>query len=501
MRANRKAVLALVACFAAGAAYGQNDPYGPPPGAQDEYDSDWSQPDDDWSQRDDDYAPQAGYGSDRDYGSDRGYDRGYDRRQAPAMDVGFFYDELSPYGEWVRHPRYGWVWFPRHVPAGWRPYSLGRWVDSDYGWTWDSYEPFGWATYHYGRWAWDRQVGWLWVPGTDWGPAWVAWQQGNGYVGWAPLPPAVGFEVGIGIRLGGFNLQIGISPRQYSFVEERRFLDSRIGGYIVPEVRNDTIFRSTTNVTDYSVVDDRVFNRGVPRERIERATGRRATRFRIGTAASPRDGGVRRDTINIYRPSARRLESVRGGRRNNAGLQPVAPRPNGSEQRYPSGRPPASNERYPAERPPASNERYPSARPPAGAPRREEGAEVPILVAPRTKPALQVEDERQFVREQNELRAREAKERRDLEEIHRRELEQAQAQSNANEVRRRQAAELQAQKEEREREEQQLQTRQQLRRQAAQAKDKDKDQDKDKGKGRKPRKPPEPGKPEQEKEK
>src|SRR6185436_18724467 len=164
-----------------------------------------------------------------------------------------------------------------------------------------------------------------------------AWQQGNGYVGWAPLPPAVGFEVGIGIRLGGFNLQIGISPRQYSFVEERRFLDSRIGGYIVPEVRNDTIFHRTTNVTDYSVVNDRVFNRGVPRERIERATGRRATRFRIGTAPSPRDGGVRRDVINIYRPSAQRLESVRVGRRNNAGLQPVAPRPNGSEERYPAG--------------------------------------------------------------------------------------------------------------------------------------------------------------------
>ena len=162
----------------------------------------------------------------------RQHDDDYDRDQGPDIDVGFFYGELSPYGEWVRHPHYGWVWFPRHVRAGWRPYSLGRWMESDYGWTWVSDEPFGWATYHYGRWTWDPWVGWLWVPGTDWGPAWVAWQHGNGYVGWAPLPPQVGFELGVGIRLGGFSLSFGIAPRDYSFVEERRFLHPDIGGYI-----------------------------------------------------------------------------------------------------------------------------------------------------------------------------------------------------------------------------------------------------------------------------
>jgi hypothetical protein len=489
--------LALLLACAAGAAYCQNDPYGPPPRPQDPYDAgsgqpddDWRETDDDWGQTDDDWRqPDDSYDRQGDYGYD-----GDDRRgPGPALDVGFFYDELSPYGEWLRHPRYGWVWFPRQVQAGWRPYSLGRWVESDYGWTWDSYEPFGWATYHYGRWAWDRQVGWLWVPGTDWGPAWVAWQQGNGYVGWAPLPPAVGFEIGFGIRLGNFNLQLGISPRQYAFVEESRFLDSRIGGYIVPEARNVTIFNRTTNITDYSVVNDRVINRGVPVERIERATGRRAPRLRVGTASSPRGGGVQRDVINIYRPSASRLGTVRVGRRNNAGLPQEAPRPNRTEERYPGARPPASEERNPGTRPPASTERYPPARPPADRPRRDGRSELPILVAPRAESAPRPVDERQFVREQNDLRAREAKERRDLEEIHRRELAQAQAQSNASEVRQRQAAEMQAQKEEREREEQQLQTRQQLQRQAARARE-------SKDKGKQPRKPPVPGKPEEKKD-
>src|SRR6185295_12040125 len=219
-------------------------------------------------------------------------------------------------------------WFPRHVYAGWRPYSLGRWVESDYGWTWASDEPFGWATYHYGRWAWDREVGWLWVPGTDWGPAWVAWQQGNGYVGWAPLPPAVGFEIGVGIRLGGFSLSVGIAPRDYAFVEERRFLDPSIGRSFVPEARNVTIIHNTSNVTNYTVIDDRVINHGIALERIEQATGRRAPHLRVGVAANARGVGVQRDVLNVYRPSNRSLGSVRVGRRNNAGLQEVEPLPN-----------------------------------------------------------------------------------------------------------------------------------------------------------------------------
>src|SRR6185295_8901227 len=361
-RVNRIAMSALLLGIFAGAAHGQGEPYSGPRGTQDPNDSYWRQPAGSYDRQ-----------------PDPGYD-GYDRERAPAVDVGFFYNELSPYGEWVRHPQYGWAWFPRHVHAGWRPYSLGRWVESDYGWTWVSDEPFGWATYHYGRWAWDSQVGWLWVPGTDWGPAWVAWQQGNGYVGWAPLPPAVGFEIGIGIRLGNFNLRLGIAPRDYAFVEERRFLDSRIGGYIVPEARNVTIINNTTNITNYTVINNRVINHGVPIEGIERATGRRAPRFRVATASDPRGSGVQRDLISIYRPTRSKLETVRVARRNNAGLAQAAP-PNRSAAQSPNAWKPAE-------------------------------------VAPRTRPAPRDSNERQFVREQKDLRESQDKDRRALEQIH-----------------------------------------------------------------------------------
>src|SRR3990172_13061053 len=77
-----------------------------------------------------------------------------------------FYDELAPYGEWVRHPRHGYVWLPINVSENWRPYTIGHWVyTNEYGWDWDSYEPFPWAVYHYGCWGYPPAYGLYWVPG------------------------------------------------------------------------------------------------------------------------------------------------------------------------------------------------------------------------------------------------------------------------------------------------------------------------------------------------
>jgi hypothetical protein len=100
-----------------------------------------------------------------------------------------FDDALAMHGEWIVVARYGRVWRPLHVGVGWQPYLYGEWVWTADGWFWLTDEPWGWATYHYGRWAWDPALGWFWVPGFVWAPAWVAWRVGDGFVGWAPLYP------------------------------------------------------------------------------------------------------------------------------------------------------------------------------------------------------------------------------------------------------------------------------------------------------------------------
>lgn len=237
-------------------------------------------------------------------------------------EVGLYYDELSPYGDWVDDTEYGYAWCPRNVGSGWRPYSDGRWVDSDYGWTWASDEPFGWATYHYGRWALDSRYGWIWIPGTVWAPAWVSWQYGGGYVGWAPLPPTVGFDLSVGIRLGGLSLAAVIQPRDYLFVSERGFLEPRVGRYAVPRTRNQDLWRRARNVTNYTVINNRVINRGVEVNVIERATRRQVPRFRVAEVNSRRSAGVSRDQLRVYRPPVAKLRSIDVAVRNDAGVRP-----------------------------------------------------------------------------------------------------------------------------------------------------------------------------------
>lgn len=116
------------------------------------------------------------------------YDDGYD---ATAYEQ--FALALAPYGEWLDDPRYGRVWVPSPtvVGADFAPYATaGEWSLSQYGWTWASDYPWGWGPFHYGRWVTLATRRWAWVPGTTWGPAWVTWRVGDGFAGWAPLPPS-----------------------------------------------------------------------------------------------------------------------------------------------------------------------------------------------------------------------------------------------------------------------------------------------------------------------
>ncbi len=123
---------------------------------------------------------------DEGYEDDQGYDDGGQYAADTAPDPGSYGEALDPYGSWIDDDQYGRAWQPA-VSVDWAPYTDGYWAWTPYGWTWVSSEPWGW-TFHYGRWA-LLPGGWAWVPGTIWGPAWVDWFWGDGFVGWAPLPP------------------------------------------------------------------------------------------------------------------------------------------------------------------------------------------------------------------------------------------------------------------------------------------------------------------------
>jgi hypothetical protein len=228
-----------------------------------------------------------------------------------AVDLGFFYDDLASYGNWIERPSHGWVWTPREVSTSWRPYRDGHWVWTDEGWTWISDEPYGWATYHYGRWYDDPEIGWSWVPGDQWAPSWVSWQEGADYVGWAPLPPGVNVSVSVGSGYGGY--AYGIAPEDYVFVPEREFLAPRLAGYILPRERVLPLFRQTRNYTNYRFNGGRVYNQGLSFERVQRYAGRRVPRYQVADlGADYRKRGARfqGNRVAFFRPQVQKAARI-----------------------------------------------------------------------------------------------------------------------------------------------------------------------------------------------
>lgn len=227
------------------------------------------------------------------------------RTQPQPMDVSYFYDQLAPYGEWVDVSPWGYCFCPYNQSIGWRPYTDGDWIDSDYGWTFESDEPWAWACYHYGRWTFDPECGWIWVPGTVWGPAWVAWRFGGGNIcGWAPLPPEVGFGFGVGLEFGGYD--IDRLPWNFWCFTDAQWLGVRgLRGHIFDRDRNIPYLRETRNITNYSVEGNRVINRGIDPATIQQITHRPITRYQIAEMSGTGNhiSRISGNTLQVFRPN------------------------------------------------------------------------------------------------------------------------------------------------------------------------------------------------------
>ncbi len=190
--------------------------------------------------------------------------------QAP-VSFDYFYNALSPFGQWVQVESYGYCWHPNNVGPQWRPYADGYWAYTEDGWTWVSYEPFGWITYHYGRWVHLDNYGWCWTPDYQWAPAWVSWRSGEDYVGWAPLPPEAHFETDVGFDTT-CDTVYDIGPTYYNFCPVRSFGSPGLLPVLVDPARNAFIIGNTANVTNVLYRDEAVINGGPDFRALSRRT-------------------------------------------------------------------------------------------------------------------------------------------------------------------------------------------------------------------------------------
>jgi len=232
---------------------------------------------------------------------------------APAMpaaaqyfraDYDHFHDALARDGDWVYSDRWGVVWIPDNVPNDFKPYySRGHWVDTeDYGWVWSSGYRWGDITFHYGRWVNDPDDGWMWIPGYVWSPGWVVWRTNRDYTGWMPMPPddaflrgdegasfSVGFRFGDDRDFAGYGRWYGRDYNEDRYAANWTFVGTRYLGASDyrsraargPQVAN--IIRNSSNVTNYTVVNDRVVNRSISVQAVVQAGGKPIRPVRIET--------------------------------------------------------------------------------------------------------------------------------------------------------------------------------------------------------------------------
>lgn len=221
------------------------------------------------------------------------------KAQQEDISLQTFYDELSPYGVWIKDPQYGYVWRPDVDQEEFRPYyTNGRWAMTEYGNTWVSNYDWGWAPFHYGRWIYNRYNQWVWLPDTVWGPAWVTWRSGGGYYGWAPLGPSI--HIGINIGRGGYR----IPDMCWNFIPYHNIYYNSYPRYY--SNRNRIYIQKTVIINNTYVRNNRTYYTGPRVEEVRRATNQNVTVYNVNRSSRPVANRIDNNNINIYNPRSNR---------------------------------------------------------------------------------------------------------------------------------------------------------------------------------------------------
>jgi hypothetical protein len=216
-----------------------------------------------------------------------------------SVDYQIFYNELEPYGEWIEistdeitdepasssilknifgvNEAYAqditaaFVWRPTtgvdvvttldpvsgvDAAVAWQPFSRGEWILTDNGWYFMADSRPMEITHHYGRWWNSPDLGWVWVPGKVWSPAWVDWRESDDLIAWTPLPPNA-FIVNNAIPV-----VVDVPLDNWVVVERREFTRPEIYKYMVIENKNKTIIHEMRKLDGPMVVNHTIINKG-----------------------------------------------------------------------------------------------------------------------------------------------------------------------------------------------------------------------------------------------
>jgi hypothetical protein len=261
------------------------------------------------------------------------------------VDYSIFYDELAPHGEWVQvnvdeiknelsaggvspGPRketsslfdmltgtqaayadedagadvnVAFVWRPAAAvnDVSWMPFSRGEWLyTSENGWYFHdpAVEPVN-LTYHYGRWWNSPSMGWVWMPGKAWSPAWVTWRESDVALAWAPVPPTV-YVVNNVVEVNDDVLDDDV----YVVVDKRDFVRPQIYKYMYKENKNKIMIKEMRKLNGPMVVNHTIINKGPEVSVIESAAGQKVIVHNITKVNNRNNVKISDGNIPVFMP-------------------------------------------------------------------------------------------------------------------------------------------------------------------------------------------------------
>ena len=225
-----------------------------------------------------------------------GLARAQDEAQPAQYTFNDFYVNLEPYGQWIEDPGYGYLFSP-NVDGGFRPYfTNGHWCMTQYGNTWVSDYTWGWACFHYGSWLFDPYYGWLWKPGKNWGPAWVMWRFGNGYYGWAPIPPTFDLKPNDPTKI------FSCPADWWVFLPCQYLYSSNYYNYWSGPTGTSGIYKGTAAVTNYYENDGVNYVFGPYAKQVEKMTKKPVVQYHLSTSANF-PVKAKHEEISFFKPS------------------------------------------------------------------------------------------------------------------------------------------------------------------------------------------------------
>ncbi len=186
------------------------------------------------------------------------------------------------------------------TPSTYVPYSNGKWVNTDNGWYFQAATPEEEIVHHYGRWNYSPTLGWVWLPGKVWSPAWVDMKKDDKYMAWAPLPFASNI-VNDAVK------NVVIPADRYVIVEQPHFLDPVYTyRYIAPDPV--VVVSNMSALPGLVVVNNKIVNRGPEVVYVEKVTGQKVVVYPINKVVSFSDVKVKDNVIYTYTPAFKKFD-------------------------------------------------------------------------------------------------------------------------------------------------------------------------------------------------